>query len=250
VNEKIRKDIPWSLYRVLPDSGKMVLREAYSYLNAIAWVWPLVYIISAIFFTDYSNIFDPLVWRTFPDPGVGSWNIQMLPRLGYSNHHFLNFMILGAITFVMAWYCKKNLGGSIWKYGLMGATCSWLIWAIHEGYWWITFIVFHDFQVPIKWFTGFGNVAAISTVILFPVLRLYWPKRFIGWMLIFYVIWFLAGFPTTESYTGNLPGFNDPLTNAWEIASWAWAGIGFYWLERKGFIKWFRLTSELIYTHA
>lgn len=199
-----------------------------------------------LFFTNFDTG-NPLLWRSFSNTNPNMLWLHSINPLGdFSNHHSLNLMAEAGLFYALAWYLGKGKWSKIYHMGILASYGAILTWAIHEGMWWIGYIFYYGYWIHLNDFSGFGEFLTLGLLIFTPILGLYAPKKFLLWMAAFYAVWFLAGFHITEGYTGNTSLYSDIGTNLWEDASWAWAAIGFYLLERKGLLAWFEKISALV----
>lgn len=225
------QNIPWSLWWIMPPFVKRLGGFLYSCLNSIGFTWPFIYMIGPLF---YSNIgfSDPLDWRAF------SLN---------SEHHIINLWLIGGCFVLMAIFMSRRSESSappferlrsIYSFGAVAAFAAWTMLAMHEGEWWITIVIFdsvHGFSLNWQWFAQLGELAALATFVLLPIMTGYFPWRFALVMGGFYLVWFAAGFPITVNYTGNTVGFLNDYVNSWEVGSWLFAVVAFYLTERGRF---------------
>lgn len=215
---------------------------------ALGWVWPFMFSAGAAFFTSFIGS-DPLMWRSFSstDPLMQTIHLINGTWAGYSDHHFLSLTVVAILFFALAAsFAKSSTGGTFIKryysFGLLATFASIWVWALHEGMWWICYIIFtpviYGWTIQAKWFTGFGEIVCFALVAFTIAFDLYFPKKFAVCMAAFYVAWVAVGFPITISYLGNTSLYYTIWANAWENGSWAFACAAFFIFERKDILKW------------
>lgn len=202
-----------------------------------------MYIVGALLFTASGQGIDPLMWRSFSSSdSLMYWMHEHFYFLGwgaqFSNHHFLDLAAEGGMCVALASFFSRSQKTDLLKWGLLATYGGVLAWGVHEGIWWLVYVwLWAPKNLVIL--SGWGELIVFTLLVMTPALGLYAPKRFIVWMLGFYVIWVAFGFPITESFLGNTPLYGVWWANAWEVGSWMWATVGFYWLERDGLLAWF-----------
>ena len=226
-----QRDFPWSLYWLLSERDKHRLQTVWKHLNIGGWVWPSVYVIGALFFTNFTS--NPLMWISFNQPIVflglhfGSF---------YTYDHFWDLLLIAGLTFALAGYFTRN-GYKLMAVGAIATWGSWLMWTGHEGMWWVVDVILNPSYW--KYLFGYGSLLTFATVFIFYQFG-YVPWRFLGWMAIYYAVWVAFGFHVTVNYPGPTQYFNDPVIFSQEICSWTWAAWGFWHFERKNLLDWYR----------
>jgi hypothetical protein len=237
-NPYFRKNFPWSLYWLLNESSKARLHRLWYHLNWGGWVWPSVYIVGALVFTQYTS--NPLMWITFNQVHFTLGPLKFGSYFTYD--HFWDLLLIAGLTIALAIDFNRRTGGKLLSFGLIATWGSWLMWSQHEGLWWVTDVLLH----PSLWIYlfGFGALLTFATVFIFYQFG-YFPWRSFLWIAAYYVVWAAFGFHVTVDYTGPTAFYTDPGTFAWEIGSWLWAGFGFYWLERRNLLNWYNQVRAL-----
>lgn len=244
-----RKNLPWSL--AWYPGIRSLLVFVYRCTLPLGWVWPIPYTIGVLLFTNY-NGWDPLLWRSFDK---GQWLMDYMVNNywhtnDYSDHHFLNLASVSILFFVMAWWLAKNTGGfdlkRFYSMGLLASYAGLYTWALHEGIWWITYILYYpgDYR-SITQFAGAGEIVTASLIILSLALGTHFPKRYFLAMIGFYLLWVAFGFPLTNTYLGPTAGYFSPWNNGWEVFSWIFAVSAYYVLERKSLLAWYLKVKQI-----
>lgn len=248
LDEKFRREFPWSLWWVLSDSTKNRLLYLYNVFgNPLGWIWPGAYVIGGLAFTDW-NGWDPILYRVFDKPLYLNLYVYRL-YIGESDHHLFDFLSIAGLAFALAIYFARQHGlkaRSFFNYGLIAAFGSLVMWCAHEGYWWITAIIVHPsvWGHPLHLVGGFGQTLTVCVLLLYPVVTIgYWkwsiPWRFMLWVGGFYVVWALIGFPVTIWYSGPTQYYNSVTVSAIEELSWIWAAWGYWHFERRNLLTLF-----------
>lgn len=212
------------------------------FVYEFGWIWPFMFSAGALLFTPWAQVIheNPLLWRSFgTDDSIMAYMHQGAfgtKWADFSNHHTLNLAAEALLCFGLAAWFSRTTRTQWWKWGLLATYGAVLTWTIHEGVWWLTYWALWKPNFIV--FSGFGEIITVGLLMFTPVLGLYAPFRYIMWMLIFQVVWIAAGFPITESYLGQTVLYPNLGANAWEVASWVWACVGFFVLERKGLLAW------------
>ncbi len=229
------RNFPWSLWWSLSDDMRLRLSSLWNpYIVIGGYIWPITYIVGAALFTPFTS--NPLMWITFQNtciPIYGSLAIGC--NLAYD--HFWTLLIIAGLSLTLAVYIHQKTGIRYLTLGVISTWGSWLMWTLHEGAWWITNLFFD----PKGWMLLFGLGSLLTLTTLWVLARVfrYFPWRAGLWIVAFYVVWAYFGFHVTVNYEGPTAFYADPGTFAWEIASWLWAAIGFWILERKNLLEWY-----------
>jgi hypothetical protein len=189
--------------------------------NAILWVIGLTLVTIFSLATDGQLLtVNPLQWRAF-----AVWN---------AHHSLILFMITG--FFLLLW-----LGDHVAP--ILAAVALWYAIAWHELDWWIVdFIrmvfVTHDPFNPLWFFGWLSTAAAIALFVWKPLMRAPMIWKYVAGMAAFYVFWFAVGFPITVNFSGPTALYSEVWVSGFEIISWIYALVLFYFLARKAVLRW------------
>ena len=233
------KNFPWSVYWLLDERMRVRLDRLWNpYFSIGGLVWPSVYIVGALLFTDYTP--NPLMWISFNGVCLhiyGPLSIGCKPVYD----HFWDLLIISALAWALLWYFVKRSGQGFTKkamlsFAIIATWGSWLMWSQHEGLWWVVNLFFDPKGYLLLF--GYGALLTWTTFFIFYQFG-YVPWRSFLWVALFYAAWALSGFHVTINTEGPTQFLTDPQTFAWEIGSWAWAAWGFWYFEKDRLLAWF-----------
>lgn len=194
--------------------GKFIFGSTGYDVGLVGWV--------IVIFFAYSFIYWPLMRTDFSQPW---WNWRLLHLNLNNDHHTLDFVAIGATFFgLLALRVHPIFAGFGAWFAVSWGECLWYF------FWYLSM---YPSISPLRVLVSALLPLEVFTVIFWALAFRYLPKRFMLFIIPYFLAWYLLGFHINIGMNGPTQYYADQATNTTEVVYHWLLGLSFVGLEWK-----------------